>query len=97
MSRKAPGGVRLEHMILQAKIVGVGPIIGNSALGVLAHNYDAWGGSAACRVSRVRAALLASFRFRDKTSHLPAVDIGRCVHRTVRAAKVPIGGVVERG
>ena len=44
-----------------------------------------------------RAALLALLRLGDEAIHLPAVDVGGGVRRTVRAAEVLVRGVVEWG
>ena len=102
---EAPGVVGLEHVVLEDVLLRVGPVVGNLAGVVVAHDVDArgqarahvagLGAGAAVRV--LRAAVHPLLRLGHEAVHPSVVDVGHGVVDRVRAAVVDVGRIVERG
>src|SRR5712691_9495704 len=90
---QAPGSIRLKHLVLQHKIVGVGPIVRNFACIMVAHDVGR-GRVGAGRVIGVGAASAGFLGLGLETVHLPAIDIGDGVSLPMRAATVAVIWVV---
>jgi len=89
---QAPGGVGLEHPVLEHEVVGVGPVVGDLVAGVVAHHVGLV--AAAGRVVGLRAPLATFLGLGDEAVHLAAVDVGDGIHLAVRSAAVDVVGVV---
>src|SRR5579884_1591231 len=90
---ETPRGVRLEHVVLQDELLGVGPVVGDLPRVVVAHHVRAAAGRAGRQVG-VDAAPDAALRLGNEAVHLAAVDVGDGVGGRVRPAVVEVGGVV---
>ena len=82
-------------MVLQDEVLGVGPVVRDVTLGVVAHHVR---GSriGAGRIGGIQATLASRLGLADEAVHLPAVDVGQGVDGGVRPAAVDIG-VVDIG
>src|SRR5207248_456481 len=82
-----------EHVIGEHEVLGVGPVVGEFRVGVVAHHVRL-GAHAADRIVDGHAAGAARVALADEPVHLAVVDVGGGVGDVVRAAAVDIGGVV---
>src|ERR671937_1102035 len=98
MHRKAPGGVRLEHVILEDEGLRVAPVVRDVAPVVVAHNVDASSGDRTSDLTRIRAAAIAQRLSlqRDETVHRSVVDVVDRIHVLMWPTGVAIARVVER-
>src|SRR5262249_36240999 len=83
VGRQAPGQDRLEHVVLEDEVLGVGPVGGDVTVVVVAH--DVHGVASVGRVVAHRG---------DEPVHHSVVDVGQGVGVAVRPADVGVGGVV---
>ena len=95
MSREAPRGDRLEHVVLQHEIMRIGPVVRDVRAGVVAHHVRRAAAVAARRVERLRAAGHASLLLADEPVHAAAVDVGRRSGRGMGAAEAAVFAIVE--
>ena len=98
VGRQAPGGVRLEHVVLQHEVARIGPVVRDLAPVVVAHYVRVRRAERAER--RVRADRAAG---REPTPglahepvHLAVVDVAGGVEVLVRPAAVAVARIVER-
>ena len=95
VGRQAPRGVRLEHVVLQDEVLGVGPVVRDVARGVVAHHVGLYR-VGACRIGGIEAALAPRLGLADEAVHLAAGDVGDGVDRRVRSSAVHVGMVDVR-
>src|SRR5205085_10390611 len=84
---QAPRAGRGEHVILEHEVSGVGPIVRDVTLVVVAHHVGG-GAVGAGWVGGVQATAPPLRRAADETVHLASVDVGASVGAEVRAAAV---------
>src|SRR6516162_7795537 len=94
---QAPRGVRLEHVVLQDEIVGVGPIVAELGAVVETHHVEVGVLERASRIIGILASLvLFGLRLLDEAVHLAPVDIVGGGSGAVAAPEIPVVGVVKR-
>src|SRR4029077_1867685 len=86
---EAPGGHRLEHVVVKHEVLGVRPVVGDVGPHVVAHDLV---GDA---LVTDRAAVLLGVG--DEAVHLPAVHVHQAVGGLVRRAGILVLVVHERG
>src|SRR5438445_11155126 len=95
MGWQAPGGCRVEQVVLEREIARVGPVVRNVGTIVVAH-HSSRRLAHASRLQWPHALVAAIPRFPDEAVHPPPVDIGNGALVTMRTAGVDVLGVVER-
>src|SRR5690348_5728094 len=90
---QAPGGVRLEHVVLEHEVLGVRPVIGDVGAGVVAHDVGR-GGLRADGVVGVATAAPPMLGLGNEAIHLAAIHVGRGGGGAVGSAAVEVVGVV---
>ncbi len=93
MGWQAPGSVWLKHMVLQDKVFGIGPVVGNF-VGIVISHYIGLAISATGRIIRVYTASPAFFSLSDEAIHLAVIDVGRGVGCTVWPSVIEVLCVV---
>ena len=93
MGGQAPGGVGFEHRILQDKIFGICPVIGDLPGIVPAHHIGS-GSPGTARGTRILAGQLGGAVRGNKAVHLSGVNILGGRSRGVRPAGINIAGVM---
>ena len=95
MFGQTPGGVRFEHVVLEDKLLGVGPVVRDFTC-VFPPHYILLRTVRRCRVRWIGTAFPTGCGLSDEPVHFPVVDIGRSVGLTMRATAVDVGTVVKR-
>ncbi len=86
---------RLEHVVVQDEVPGVGPVVRELGPGVIAHHVRR-GSHHAGRIVRHPARLVRRIPLPDEAVHRAATDVGDRVGLAVRAAAVHVGPVAIR-
>ena len=95
MRRQAPRGDRLEHVILEHELLGVGPVVGDVGGGLVAHHVRHTRPGSAQRVVGPDAGVVGTLEgLADEAIHLAAVDVADRVRMTMGTAGVDEAGVV---
>src|SRR5690348_12829777 len=95
MRRQAPRSIWLEHVVVQHKVLCVGPVVRYFA-GIMPAHHVGRASRRALWVLWIAAGLIsARFRLRDESVHLAAVDIGQGARLAMRAAMIQVAWVVK--
>ena len=92
---KRPRLDRLEHVIVQHEVAGVGPVVWYLRCRVVAHHVGRTE-ARACGVGRRGAGLPRRVALPDEAVHLAVVDVCHRIGLGMRAAAIDVGGVVVR-
>src|SRR5437667_7218861 len=95
MGWKAPGSIRFKHMVLQHKVFGVGPVVGNFVIVMIPHDIGL-SIAAACWIIRVYATPQSMFGLSDEPIHLPMIDVSTRVCCTMRPPMIEVLWVMIR-
>ncbi len=95
MGRQTPRGVGFEHVVLEHEVLGVGPVVGDVALGVVPHHVGS-GRVGTGRVGGIETALPSGLGLADEAVHLAPVHVGDGVDRGVGTSAVHVGMVDVR-
>ncbi len=89
MGGKTPGRIRFKHTVLQDKVFGVGPVVGNFVKVMVSHHIRLPIPTAR-RGIWVDTTSLSIFGLRDETIHLPMIDISSGVWRSMWSPMIQV-------
>src|SRR5260370_40618963 len=95
MGWKAPRCIRLKHVVLQNKVFGIGPVVGNF-MGCMISHHIGVPIPATRRVIWVDTASFASFGLGNKTIHLSTINVCGGIYCSMCPSMIEVLRIVIR-